>query len=44
MGLEEVKKYLGAGFKGCKDAFDIDEKLKSENCGLAGYRCEEVED
>lgn len=27
MGLEEVKKYLGAGFKGCKDAFDIDEKL-----------------
>ena len=44
MGLEEAKKYLGAGFKGCKDAFDIDEKLKSENCGLAGYRCEEVED
>lgn len=30
LGLEEVKKYLGAGFKDYKDAFDIDEKLKSE--------------
>lgn len=40
-GLEAIKDYLGEGFESCKDAFDIDEKLKKENDGLAGYRCEE---
>nr|DAV83434.1 MAG TPA: hypothetical protein [Bacteriophage sp.] len=44
LGLEESKKYLGDSFQDCKDAFDIDEILKTQNDGLAGYRCEEVED
>lgn len=42
LGLDESKKYLGDSFQDCKDAFDIDEILKTQNDGLAGYRCEEV--
>lgn len=42
LGLEEVKNYLGEGYAECKDAFDIDEKLRAENDGMIGYRCEEI--
>ena len=44
LGLEKVKKYLGGKFCNCKDAWEIDEILKEENDGLAGYRCEDVEE
>lgn len=44
LGLEKVKKYLGEKFGNCKDAWEIDEILKEENDGLAGYRCENVEE
>lgn len=44
LGLEKVKKYLGEEFSNCKDAWEIDELLMEENDGLAGYRCEDVEE
>lgn len=44
LGLEKVKKYLGEEFRNCKDAWEIDELLMEENDGLAGYRCEDVEE
>lgn len=43
-GLEAIKNYLGEGFDSCKDAFDIDEKLREQNDGMIGYRCGEIDD
>ena len=43
-GLEEIKKYLGEGYEECTDVFDINEKLNIENDGMAGYKCEELEE
>lgn len=44
VGLEEIKKYLGEEFDECEDAFDINDLLIANNGGLAGYRCEEIDD
>lgn len=43
-GLKAIKSYLGEGFENCEDAFDIDDKLREENCGMIGYRCEKIDD
>lgn len=35
--IETIKAYLGDGFQGCADYFDVQEKLNEFNDGLAGY-------
>lgn len=38
--VAKISHYLG--YNGCEDSFDIEERLKEDNAGEAGYYVEEV--